>query len=298
MGIRTRTRRKNSPSTEAESCPYSFIVSMLSDKGYHRSSNEDCASYAYPQPPRPEAGRGLLALVADGMGGHAAGEVASTMAVKIINQLYYQDVAEPHRALEKAFYAANRQIYRTAQRNAHYRGMGTTCTSLVLKGSAAYCAHVGDSRLYLVRGDAIYLLTEDHSAIMQMLRQGLISQDQARYHVDKNIILRALGTKPRVAVSTWHKPLPIKAADQFILCTDGLADLVHDDEIKATVLVEEPASASETLTALAKERGGYDNITVGILRVQAAANTAHPEDAHSLPEIGRPTRDVFKERQQ
>jgi protein phosphatase len=236
-----------------------------------------------------------LALVADGMGGHAAGEVASNMAVHIIERVYYQGVTESHQALQKAFCEANRQIYRTARRHPDYQGMGTTCTGLVLRGGAAYCAHVGDSRLYLVRDNAIYLMTEDHSVVMQMLRQGLITQEQARQHADKNIILRALGTQPQVAVSTWAQPFPVKAHDRFILCTDGLSDALQDEEIKAVATMAEPATACEQLIALAKRRGGYDNITVGVLSVKAAAHTACLADQYPPCATARPTSNVSKE---
>jgi protein phosphatase len=280
---------------EAEFCSYSITVSMLSDKGCLRAENEDHTSYSYPQLHCPRARWGLLALVADGMGGHAAGEVASKMAVRIINHMYYRDMAEPHKALQNAFSKANRQIYRTARRNSCYQGMGTTCTSLVLRGEMAYCAHVGDSRLYLVRGEAIYLMTEDHSVVMQMLRQGLITQEQARHHAEKNVLLRALGTQPRVVVSTWGQPFPIQMDDRFILCTDGLSDLVHEEEIKAVTLTEEPVAACEKLIALAKTYGGYDNITVGVLRVKAAATAACSEDVHPQCATDRPMSDVAKE---
>lgn len=268
---------------------------MLSDTGCHRPHNEDHASYADPQPPRPEAGRGVLALVADGMGGHAAGEVASEMAVRLIERVYYRSATEPHQALENAFLQANRRIYYTAQRTPHYQGMGTTCTSLVLRGGYAYTAHVGDSRLYLVRGGTIYLMTEDHSVAMQMVRQGLINSNQARHRTDKNVILRALGTKPQVAVSTWEQPFPVRVDDRFILCTDGLSDLVHDDEIKTIVIAEEPATACEMLIRLVKNRGGYDNITVGVLHVQEAVDKALPETVSSLPAHSPHTKDVSKE---
>jgi protein phosphatase len=238
-----------------------------------------------------------LALVADGMGGHAAGEVASDMAVDIIERVYYQGVAEPHQALQKAFRAANRHIYRSARRHPAYQGMGTTCTGLVLRGEAAYCAHVGDSRLYLVRDDAIYLMTEDHSVVMQMLRQGLITPEQARQHADKNLILRALGTQYRVAVSTWGQPFPVKVHDRFILCTDGLSDLVQAEEIKAVARAVQPATACEQLIALAKGRGGYDNITVGVLSIQAATHTARPADLSPPCATARSTGNVSREYQ-
>ncbi len=288
-------RLNKATSGEVASSPYFITVGILSDMGCHRPDNEDCASYAHPQPPRPEARRGLLALVADGMSGHAAGEVASEMAVRIIKRAYYRHYAEPHKALERAFHEANRRIHRTARHNPIYQGMGTTCTSLVLRGNAAYAAHVGDSRLYLVRDDTIYLMTEDHSIVMQMLRQGLIDPEQARQHPDKNVLLRALGTKPRVSVATWEQPLPVKADDRFILCTDGLSDLVQDAEIKAIVLADEPPAACENLIALAKQRGGYDNITVGVLCVKAAVDTAMTAHVHPIPSSERPTRDMLQE---
>src|SRR5437773_1740365 len=121
MGMSIFTRRRKAADAEAAACPYSVTVSMLSDKGCVRPGNEDRASYSYPQPSSPEARRGLLALVADGMGGHAAGEVASNMAVRIIERVYYRGMAEPHQALQNTFYEANRQIYRTARRHPDYQ---------------------------------------------------------------------------------------------------------------------------------------------------------------------------------
>jgi protein phosphatase len=217
------------------------------------------------------------------------------MAVRIIERVYYRSVAEPHKALQHAFYEANKHIYRSARRHPCYQGMGTTCTSLVLRGEAAYCAHVGDSRLYLVRGNAMYLMTEDHSVVMQMLRQGVITPEQARQHADKNLILRALGTRPQVSVSTWGQPFPIRADDRFILCTDGLSDVVQDEEIKVITSAEEPATACEKLIALAKTRGGYDNMTVVLLSVKAAAHTAHPADRYPQGTTDRPTNAVVEE---
>ncbi|ETW92000.1 MAG: hypothetical protein ETSY1_45745, partial [Candidatus Entotheonella factor] len=121
-------------------------------------------------------------------------------------------------------------------------------------------------------------MTEDHSVVMELLRQGLINEDQARGHADKNVILRALGTKPQVSVSTWGRPFPVKANDRFVLCTDGLSDLVLDDEIQAIAEAETPSTACEQLVTLAKQRGGYDNITVGILHVEMIHDPAVGQD--------------------
>jgi PPM family protein phosphatase len=175
--------------------PYTVVLDMRSDQGCHRPDNEDSIRYVYPERPGRQADRGILALVADGMGGHAAGDVASAMAVRLIVRAYYRHRSEPHKALKQAFLEANRVIYSVAQQQVDYRGMGTTCTGLVLRGGVAYAAHVGDSRLYLVRHGAIYLMTEDHSVAMHMMRQGLINPDEAWRHRARTVLLRALGTR-------------------------------------------------------------------------------------------------------
>jgi protein phosphatase len=148
--------------------------------------------------------------------------------------------------------------------------MGTTCTALVLQNGTAISAHVGDSRLYLVREGGIYLMTEDHSAVMEMVKAGLITIEQARHHPEKNVILRAMGSHPDVEVTTWQEPFPVRAGDSFLLCSDGLYDLVENDEIKRAVEAAEPRAACESLIALAKERGGHDNISVGIVSLLAS----------------------------
>jgi serine/threonine protein phosphatase PrpC len=130
-------------------------------------------------------------------------------------------------------------------------------------------------------------MTEDHSAVMEMVKRGLITLEAARHHPDKNIILRALGSQPEVEVSTWEQPFPVREGDAFLLCSDGLYDLVEDDEIKQTVLSGKPHSSCEKLIALAKERGGHDNITVGIVSLRPIDPT-HKEGNREL----RETREV------
>jgi serine/threonine protein phosphatase PrpC len=258
--------------TRRNGLPFTVIVSSLSDKGCMRDSNEDRAKYIQPTQSNKGGKQGLLALVADGMGGHNAGEVASEIAVRIIEQVYYSQRGDPHKALRKAFLVANRKIHRASIHNTKYKGMGTTCSSIVLKGNFAYCAHVGDSRLYLVRGDSIYRMTEDHSPVMQMVKEGQITHDQASGWADRNFINRAVGTHPKVEISTWCQPFPIKARDRFLLCTDGLSDLVEDEEIMKTLQSDETEIACEKLVALAKRRGGHDNITVLLLCLHATTS--------------------------
>ena len=244
---------------------FDVVASMLTDVGCVREVNEDSGTFIQPDDPEVLSRKGLLSLVADGMGGHSSGEVASRMAVEVITRTYYEDGGEPQSALKKAFREANRAIHKTAEKDDTKTGMGTTCTALVLQNGTAISAHVGDSRLYLVREGSIYLMTEDHSAVMEMVKAGLISLEQARHHPDKNVILRAMGSHAEVEVTTWQEPFPVKAGDRFLLCSDGLYDLVEDEEIKRIVESEEPRSACASLIALAKERGGHDNISVGIV---------------------------------
>jgi protein phosphatase len=255
---------------------YEVIASLLTDIGCRRKVNEDAGRYVYPRDERVLTDKGLLAIVADGMGGHSAGDVASRIATEVINRVYYGDDAEATEALKRAFREANRQIFEAARNDRALEGMGTTCTTLVLRQGKAICAHVGDSRLYLVRDRQIYVLTEDHSAVMEMVKRGLLTQGEARHHADKNVILRALGSHAEVQVTVWNEALPIREGDRFLLCSDGLYDLVEDEEIKQTVLTNDPHAACESLIALAKARGGYDNITVGVLAVTAASRSDAP----------------------
>jgi protein phosphatase len=247
---------------------FTLTAAFLSDRGRRREVNEDAWRFENPPDDARRAQKGVLALVADGMGGHAGGDIASKLATTLIARTYYNQPQLPQAALAAALQAANRAIYQAAQHQPQLHGMGTTCTALVLHEGAAYSAQVGDSRLYLVRNDQIYLMSEDHSAVMEMVRRGQMTLADARQHEDKNIILRALGTQPEVNVATWQTPFPVRAQDCFVLCSDGLYDLVPDDEIKQSILTFAPQEACEQLIACANERGGHDNITVGVVQVK------------------------------
>ncbi len=263
--------RTTAPGTAGIRPPeFAITVSLRSDPGCVRAVNEDHGVYRQPDDQSLLMRKGMLALVADGMGGHAAGEIASKVAGEIISRVYYESDKPPQAALEAAFHAANQAIYRAARQQRKWHGMGTTCTALVIHEGAAYSAQVGDSRLYLVRHEQIYLMSEDHSAVMEMVRRGKMSLEDARHHEDKNIILRALGTQPEVSVATWKQAFPVCDGDHFVLCSDGLYDLVSDEEISQTVSHNSPHSACEQLIALARERGGYDNITAGIVKLSRA----------------------------
>ena len=253
---------------------FEIDASVQTDKGCVREINEDSGRMARPSDPALLAAKGTLLVVADGMGGHSAGEVASQMAAEIVSRLYYETRAEPGAALKHAVEEANRRIHEAAAADEAKHGMGTTCTALALCGGRAYAAHVGDSRLYMLRGKQLYQLSEDHSAVNEMVKLGIITKEQARTHEDKNVILRALGTTPEVEVLVLE-PFAVREGDQYLLCSDGLYDLVPDDEL-ASVLsgAEDVHAAGERLIALARERGGHDNITVGIIAIMPVGTGA------------------------
>ncbi|MFL6253862.1 MAG: Stp1/IreP family PP2C-type Ser/Thr phosphatase [Pyrinomonadaceae bacterium] len=271
-----RASESEAKETRQHEPPRNFEIdaSVQTDKGCVREINEDSGRMVRPADPALLAAKGLLVVVADGMGGHSAGEVASQMAVEVVTHLYYEARAEPGAALRSAVEEANRQIHEAAAEDESKHGMGTTCTALALCGGQAYAAHVGDSRLYMLRAGQLYQLSEDHSAVNEMVKLGIITKEQARTHEDKNVILRALGTSPEVEVAVLE-PFAVREGDRYLLCSDGLHDLVLEDEL-ASILseMEDIHAAGERLITMAKERGGHDNITVGIIAIMPEGTSA------------------------
>jgi PPM family protein phosphatase len=244
--------------------------SARTDVGRSRDHNED--SYGVGTGEQAER-LGELFVVCDGMGGHAAGEVASSMAVETILSDYYADeVEERPVALEQAFDRANEQIY------AGGRGsMGTTGVAALLHHDALHVANVGDSRAYLIRDGEIRQITRDHSFVSDQVAAGLITPDQARSSPHRNVITRALGYQPEVSVDLFR--LPLQVGDIILLCSDGLHGLVTDAEIAEAVTGHEPDRAVERLIELANQRGGSDNITVAIAHVEALDWDSQPVSA-------------------
>ena len=234
---------------------------LQSDVGCVRPGNEDAGKIVFTD----DGNRGLLVVLADGMGGHEAGEVASQTAVETIAKVYPQAKGTPGEALEYAFRQANETIWTLAAKNPAMTGMGTTCTALALLGKKAWAAHVGDSRLYLVRGGDIHQLSEDHTMVMELVRQGLLSVEEARHHENRNVLLRAMGTEAELQLMRWPEPMNVRQGDVFVLCSDGLHDLVKDEEMKAVAYGAPPKVACRKLVRMARERGGNDNITVAVV---------------------------------
>jgi serine/threonine protein phosphatase PrpC len=241
-------------------------VAQLTDVGRKRPHNEDNMAYVIPKDPQVMAKKGALFIVADGMGGHAAGEVASEIAVDTVSKSYYQtDNEDITASLLYAIKRANSSIHQRAAENMLRSGMGTTCVAAVLRGSTAYIANVGDSRAYLVRKGAVKQISQDHSWVEEQVRAGLLTRDQARSHAQRNVITRSLGTQPDVEIDVFSEPL--EEGDSLILCTDGLSGLIGDDELRAIVDQYVPQESVYHLVERANENGGSDNITAIVMRV-------------------------------
>jgi protein phosphatase len=246
-----------------------LTVATRTDIGAHREENQDNFG-VYPAADVPAAS-GRLFMVADGMGGHRGGREASTMAVEVVERAFAAGGEEGMDALLRhAVKNANEAILDASDMHAHLRGMGTTCSVLVLEETRGWTAHVGDSRIYRITAGAIELITDDHSRVAEMVRRGLLSEEEARWHPERSLLYRALGVTPDIEVDTAG-PFPLTAGEQYLLCTDGLVNLVNDDEIHAITLRHDPAAACELLTDLAIRRGGYDNITIVIVRLDPAS---------------------------
>ena len=230
-------------------------AAALSDVGLRRRTNEDCYALS------PDLG---LYLVADGMGGHTAGQVASDLAAQAVVGALRTLVDAAASLTEKLRYAvaaANREILATAQAKPELAGMGTTLVAVLAGPDRIALAHVGDSRAYLVRGGRIRQLTDDHSLVAELVRRREITETAARGHPHRHVLTRALGVRRTVEADLAE--LTPAAGDTFVLCSDGLTGHVHDDEIAKAL--EDSADLDATCSSLidiANDRGGEDNITV------------------------------------
>jgi serine/threonine protein phosphatase PrpC len=250
--------------------PLGLEGAMLSDAGRMRASNEDCAAYVLPRPDDPADRRCALVVVADGMGGHAAGEVASRLACETVVRVLSQGDAGPRPLLREALGTANAAILARSATDPGLHGLGTTLTALVVRDGKAWLGHVGDSRAYLLRDDCLRQLSDDHSLVGEMVRRGELSSAAARAHPERHVIVKALGTRPDLEPTIWRAGLALAAGDVLLVCSDGLTDLVPDEAITASLRRHEPLDACRALLRAALAAGGHDNVTVGVFRVVAA----------------------------
>ena len=244
--------------------PLRIAGAIRTDVGCVRRLNEDSVAFIAGVDPSQARDHGALALVADGMGGHAAGEVASALALEVVRRVYYSLDKAPSDALRAAFDAANRAIFDYAARHPDCAGMGTTCTALGVRDSLLWLAHVGDSRAYLMRDGRLIQLSDDQTLHAQLVRDGVMSPEDAGKGAGSNVILQALGVRLDVEPTIWTEGLPLRQGDIVVLCTDGLTNLVSDASIADAVSKNPPPEACRLLIEAARRGGGYDNISVGV----------------------------------
>lgn len=236
-------------------------VNALSDVGLVRKDNED--NYLVS----PERG---LFVVADGMGGHVGGQIASTLAIQAIDEFMELSLLKtvmPGELLQQALLKANEQIYTRGQTKEFY-GMGTTVTAAFFDQNQVHIAHIGDSRAYLLRGETLTLLTQDHSLVNELFQNGSLTLEEAQNHPQRNILTRALGTNEQPQVDIFS--VPAQSGDLLVLCTDGLYNQVPEEDIIQVIRQAEAdlKKGVRDLVDLALERGGHDNITVVMVQYE------------------------------
>lgn len=233
---------------------------VATDTGRVRRTNEDFVAAC------PEVG---FFAVADGMGGHQAGEVASRLALESLEGFlrpFLGGGTDLEAVLLQGMQEVNRLVYEASLKNPVYRGMGTTLSCVVIREKMLFLAHVGDSRIYLWRGGELIRLTEDHSLVQEMIKAGRLTGTQAKEHPLRHVLTRALGTAPLVEVDTARFSLEVR--DVILLCTDGLSGLVEDPELSGIISrCPDPEQAVRAMVELALYRGGNDNISAVVVAV-------------------------------
>ncbi|MCA9106909.1 MAG: protein phosphatase 2C domain-containing protein [Pirellulaceae bacterium] len=239
----------------------------ISDIGMRRTTNQDAHATKLAADEEGWQSRGHLFLVADGMGAHAAGELASQLAADSVPHLYHKlkDLSAPE-ALKRSVIDTNAEIHRKGQANLDFHNMGTTCSVLTLLPHGAVVAQVGDSRVYRLRQGTLEQLTFDHSLVWEMRASGRAGGENSEISIPRNVITRSLGPYPDVKVDI-EGPFPIQSGDTYLLCSDGLVGEVADEEIGAILATLNPDEAARALVDLANLRGGSDNTTVIVVRV-------------------------------
>ena len=242
----------------------------LTDIGLVRSENQD--SYGVYDGWDEAPGKGLLVLVADGMGGEAGGATASRMAVEIVMEHYKSSASDdPSGLLREGFQIAAESIFKETEKDPTLAGMGTTCTALAVVGDLGYLAHIGDSRAYRIRDESIEQLSVDQTWVQEMVNRGHITEAEAKVHPQRNVLTQALGSERAPEPLVRAEPLQLAGGDLFVLCSDGLPGLVTDDEIlQLATGSADMNEACANLVEAARSRGGHDNITVLLVRIPPA----------------------------
>ncbi len=268
-----------------------LLVAAATHPGMKGKLNEDRFGVTAFQASTPDRTPSVLALLADGIGGHHAGEVAAQLAVDEISQyIAANSTALPLQALKYAFTQASRAILEQSLGDPTLNGMGTTCVAAWVVGNRLFCISMGDSRLYLQRGGRIACLTIDHTWVQEELTQGNLTRDQVKGHPNAHIIRRFLGSVNEIVPdlrlrlradesdgqSEANQGMLLKPGDRLLLCSDGLTDLVSDGDILDILRTKPLEQSTHSLIDLANQRGGHDNITVVILQVPQPADITRP----------------------
>jgi protein phosphatase len=255
------------PSTALRVVPRASVAAKT-DLGRVRENNEDKFEFFVPEDPLSLASRGAVYIVCDGMGGHAAGQIASELACKTFIDVYmHHPASDPTVAMHSAVMAANRFVMDNSRAFPDRRGMGTTLSALVLLQDTAYTTQVGDSRIYRLRDGSLEQLTHDHTWVEEAIREGVLSPSEVESHPYKHVLTRAIGAEADVKPDI--ESYEVLAGDVFMLCSDGLINHVHDAAIKETMEAFAPSEAVWRLIGQALQGGGSDNTTVMIVRVDA-----------------------------
>ncbi len=248
-----------------------ITIGAASDIGMKRDENQDSHAF-FP----PEDGylnkKGTLFAIADGMGGHSGGAIASKIAINTLMEVYYKDDNKniPD-SLKKAFLDANKAVLAKGKEDSALEGMGSTMTAGVIKKNRLYFGHVGDSRGYIIDENNISQFTEDHSFVASLVKAGAITEEDAKTHPERNVITRAIGISPKLKVDAPAKHTILKNNQYILLCCDGLHGVVEDIEIHKTIYeYKNPDTICNKLIEKANERGGPDNITVMVALIENA----------------------------
>lgn len=243
-------------------------TSSVTDIGRIRQNNED----SFLELALRDEDRGcMLLVVADGMGGHNAGEVASKTVVESIESYFKTEESDLNSDktlihLEKSIKQANDAVIKASSNDESLKGMGSTCTAMLILDNKTFVAHVGDSRAYLIRGKNIDQITKDHTLAEKMCDSGIISKEEAKSSPHRNMLMKAIGIAEDVEVETYD-PVKALAGDVYLLCSDGLTEYIDEEELCSILKIYEPEEACKLLVKIANKRGGKDNITVQIAKV-------------------------------
>ena len=245
-------------------------VACLTDVGRMRENNEDSYLYWESEDASEFQRKGRLAIVADGMGGYEGGQEASRLAVETVRHYYETKFRDDTLAtLTEALVKAHETIQQYGEQHPQFHGMGTTCTAVALIDHELTFAHIGDSRLYLIRAESVARLTRDHSYVGRLVESGIVREEDAESHPQRHILTAALGSGRELTPDAPEAPIALEKDDVLMLCTDGLWSLIQEQELAHVVRANSPAQACRQLVQIALERGGPDNITLLILRVTA-----------------------------